>query len=101
LCTAQQPSPDSYRLKSEFDPDAPPGVISKIAFSFGGATRKAYDKVFNPNQTVNPDARVPGPGHYAFLNHTIGTEGKRFSLKSRVTVPEGKQQIDIYIFRRN
>lgn len=42
-----QPSPDSYRLKSAFDLDAPSTVVRKIAYTFG-ASRTAYDKVFLP-----------------------------------------------------
>lgn len=41
-------SPNTYRLKSEFDPDAPVATTKKIAFSFG-ASRKVYEKVYSPN----------------------------------------------------
>lgn len=32
----------------------------------------------------------PGPGTYNAMNMTMGMEGKRYSLKSRVTIPDGK-----------
>jgi hypothetical protein len=61
-------SPDTYRLKSEFDHDAPVNTTAKkIAFSFG-ASRIVYDKVYSPHKTINTDPRLPGPGHYQYIN---------------------------------
>lgn len=43
------PSPDSYRLNSEFDPNASGSKMAKSkAFTFG-ASREAYDKVYVPS----------------------------------------------------
>lgn len=56
------PSPDTYRLKSEFDSDAPQKTtITKIAYSFG-ASRDVYEKVYSPQKTSNNDPDMPGPG---------------------------------------
>jgi hypothetical protein len=42
------PAPDSYRLKSPFDPDASMTIVPKIAWTFG-ASRLAYTKVYAPH----------------------------------------------------
>ena len=80
------PSPDSYRLGSDFDPGS--SVIStKKAFTFG-ISREAYEKVYIPSQKQSVEKNLPGPGHYTLLN-SIGNEGKKYTLQGRTPYYKG------------
>ena len=74
------PSPDSYRLKSEFDtePQGSRHIPKAKAFTFG-APREAYDKVYLPQQKMNLDMTMPGPDKYTLLS-SFGKEGRKISL---------------------
>ena len=53
------PSPGSYRLQSEFDPES--SMNKSKAFSFG-ISREAYEKVYIPSQKTSVQKDIPGPG---------------------------------------
>jgi hypothetical protein len=46
-CLVENPSPDSYRLKSAFDVDPEASFSKSKAFTFG-VSRQAYEKVYMP-----------------------------------------------------
>lgn len=47
--------------------------------------------MYSPSRTINTDREQPGPGTYEYKNKGFGVEGRRYTLKSRVPVPEGKR----------
>ena len=53
------PSPGSYRLQSDFDPES--SMNKSKAFSFG-ISREAYEKVYIPSQKTSVQKDIPGPG---------------------------------------
>lgn len=57
----ENPSPDSYRLGSEFDFNPNASFSKSKAFSFG-VSREAYDKVYIPAQKIGVERNIPGPG---------------------------------------
>lgn len=48
IALVENPSPDSYRLKSSFDFDPEASFSKSKAFTFG-MSRQAYDKVYIPS----------------------------------------------------
>jgi hypothetical protein len=89
------PSPDSYRLPSDFDQNlnAPSVVTNKLAYTFG-ASREVYKRVFSPIQKHNDDPLQPGPGTYEPLK-TIGKDGRKYTIKGRIPAPNGKPTLSI------
>ena len=86
-CYIGSPSPDSYRVISDFDPGQ--SVVStKKAFTFG-VSREAYDKVYIPSQKISVEKNLPGPGQYTLLS-SIGYEGRKYSLQGRTPYYKGK-----------
>jgi hypothetical protein len=64
LLLSASPSPDKYNIISEFDKFKSKHVRhTSQVFSFG-ADRAAFKKVYLPDNKVNPDTSVPGPGTY-------------------------------------
>lgn len=78
----ENPSPDTYRLYSDFELNPRSSLGKSKAFSFG-ISREAYDKVYIPSQKVPSDVgQLPGPGQYTLLTQ-IGKEGRKYSLQGR------------------
>lgn len=91
------PSPDSYRLPSDFDPNlnGPSVVTKKLAYTFG-ASRDVYQRVFSPIPKHNADPLQPGPGTYDALK-TMGKDGKKYTIKGRNPSPNGNYHLFIFI----
>jgi hypothetical protein len=48
---------------------------------------------------MNPDDELPGPGYYDSQTYnSIGKEARKYTLKSRVPIPEGILQIIHLLF---
>lgn len=83
----KSPEPGAYVLKSDF---AKPGTSASRRdkghmYSFGCPHEK-YRKVYVPGCKICHDSdAIPGPGHYTNTHNTMGTEGKSFLLKGKMT----------------
>ena len=85
------PSPDRYKLKSQFD--APkdhtisPGKNSDLSsarktYCFG-AGRNHFNKTVVNTNTMYPDGENPGPGTYTDGSLLIGVNARKHTLKER------------------
>ena len=79
LLGKESPSPNSYRIRGNFD---------KIRTNTGktfGLSHQAYAKVYIPNSKLNSNSlQIPGPGTYE-PKYTLGSESKKFTIKSRIS----------------
>jgi hypothetical protein len=85
------PSPDTYNIKTCFDGTNLTIKKNNLTTDFNKhSARKHHDKVYVPGaRSPRQMEFVPGPGTYTFFNQTLGTEGSKFTMKSRIRNVQG------------
>ena len=87
LTVDDTPPPDSYKIKGCFDGACPTIKGNTITTSFKRqSSREAHENEYVPGSLSSPreSAAKPGPGHYSYRNHLIGTDTVAFSLKAKL-----------------
>lgn len=80
------PPPGSYTLKTSFDGESPTIKKNHLTTIFRiQSNRQQQDNVYLPGAKSSKAVRlVPGPGAYDFKNLSMGQNGYKFTIKSRV-----------------
>ena len=89
MCIVGSPSPDRYKLTSQFDFTI--DQASKVSGAFGepkktfcfGAGREDFNRTVTNTGTMYPDYANPGPGSYTDGTQLIGVNARKTALKER------------------